>query len=424
MDNSLDMGHVNLLTREMQEHLHLDGIIYEVTDSMSPIFVGDRDGSSVFREPPLSLAIELLKTACKVYTQLNSLRIDPGRVDPEDHYYTMDMSGSYSVYMLLRDPRVVVHMVNCTCVLEFMFERLSDERSSKGKKGCIQDRVSDVMHMLTSEFDSHGGPIKGYSSGGAYSASVECTEKVFAKNLASTTELCTCQSNCLYSTSRENMKILVKRIVDINTGATLLSNPNMDLSYMSDENAICSSSTIRGFYRLISIGIDPHSILQYFGWTPYDETLSYANWCNCPCDGKSYDPNRLDVAVVESYLLKLSDAASINSMVQSLKDRLSFMPITDLKLMLQRLHMVRMMCIRNMIYRILNRCRRLYVNITSKVRCLIRIQWIYLHGCEPASCHFLEEHNERTDASTLREMLNYFNYSFLHHIVPFGEDCE
>lgn len=77
---------VNLLAKEMQLHLQ---IRYEVTECMTRILQDNIDGNDDEKNLPPPLVVELLKTACKVYTLLTSLRIDPGVIDPGDYYYNI-----------------------------------------------------------------------------------------------------------------------------------------------------------------------------------------------------------------------------------------------------------------------------------------------------------------------------------------------
>lgn len=149
----------------------------------------------------------------------------------------------------------------------------------------------------------------------------------------------------------------------------------------------------------------------------YSKNLTYANWCNCPCAMKTYEPNQLDIMMVDEYMLTLATEMHRTTRIECVLPTFHFLPREKVVSMINRLENVRLWSIKTMLYRMLNRCRHLYVDLPSKIRCIIRMHWIYLHGSEFEYQKCPDVSEEDRDKDTMRALLKHFNTSLLHHIT-------
>lgn len=144
----------------------------------------------------------------------------------------------------------------------------------------------------------------------------------------------------------------------------------------------------REVLRLIRNDMSLDEIVMHVGCDVEDYSkLDFRNWCNCPCDMKVYYPNQLDKLVVESCLSRvhpeITKGVAFNTEAEAefylecflLNAKKKECCISDrtLRNTAVALSFVRVKAMRTMLYRVLTRCRRIYIEMVSKVYSLMTV---------------------------------------------------
>lgn len=233
----------NLLISEMRAHLCLDNVTFEKTDSMVPFFAkyckcSSIDGSQmecVHKDSATSTlcyhgmtenrVMAVLGVACKVFYACSRLRIDPGIVTTSDYFYTPDktsngaedMLRSSDIVVLIRNPKVLIHLVNCECVDELM-KNLSEMQSAEEVD---MPEVNDHKKVQFVPTNASTAP-KTFASitrrNVLSSRAKPCTWRTEAEQnkqveICNMDDIVQC-SHCYTHRAIENLRILAERIMD------------------------------------------------------------------------------------------------------------------------------------------------------------------------------------------------------------------
>lgn len=162
--------------------------------------------------------------------------------------------------------------------------------------------------------------------------------------------------------------------------------------------------------RCINNGLSLADICVEFGWSTHTvDSPNFQSWCNCPCQLTTYDPNTMDKMVVDFYL-DMEDVfdkdTDTDTDTSSGKDAEVGGYRCDTS---DNFQSNRRESLKNMLYRVITRCRHCYIELPSKVIALIYIYRCYIG--ESVGVKVLQP-------DRVPDMLSFFNWSFQHHIAP------
>lgn len=186
---------------------------------------------------------------------------------------------------------------------------------------------------------------------------------------------CTCGNiephiSCYEACGRQNLKYLAMELRD-NLHSQLLHQDRCPLTGEALDKPPITQTVI----RCLDKGMSLLELSRTVGWTMDLNTVTFKSWCKCPCRGETYDPNDLDKLVIRNMLKSVTNAEPLE----------------------------------NMLYRVIPRCRHLYLDMPTKVKALIHICNMYMHPIETAAY---------TGGNELNQIISFFNCSFFHHIAP------
>ncbi len=376
-----------------------------------------------------AMAVDLLRAACKAYCVMSHLRIDPGYVSLDDYHWTDSIKTPNSsigigiginASVLVSDPKVSLHLVNCPC-MHWM------------RKG--EDRARSENCTLSGEANPHRPRPRPRPRPTPTNAIVkmrndECKDMYRALGQGGYCDVKDCHTKSAVS----NLRILIHKLL-LDSKRSMRHVNDKELALDAAGNCISYTNNIIGapmyphaweILRLLENGLSLDRIMDHFKWEY--QTLDYSTWCNCPCNLKVYEPNQLDVFVVTNCLsaafgedpsISEQDAelfleAAANNLELSAFDDEEFCKRLD-----SCAAITKKRSLRTMLYRVLTRCRHVYMEMPSKVRTLMYIHHRYISSDERAPYPVLPISSTAAadDGLILHQLWLYFNSSFVHHIV-------
>lgn len=386
-------GMSNLLTEEMKKHLCVAELIYDAGPPSDKVFPLDGVDEEWQRS-----TVAILRDVCRGYYILSKLRIYPGDLPLKDSYYwrpTGAESIRGGISILVANPKLSIHLVNCPCIRKM------------GVCKCAE-RDDDP-------WDGEGAPpLEGWEH-------VQ-TDKPEALR---TKEGCM-EHDCNSRACASKLTAFIERLIQTHRPLSSSNEPSYVLDSDDDDR---SRYPLWEMHRLLKNEVCFDGIMTHFGWsTPNLDGLDFSTWCNCPCQLKVYAPNDLDIQVVDiclrgtfgAYYLSGTGAGEyLESIASRRGTERDHDPCTMGKIR-ACMRAVERDVIQSMLHRMLTRCRKIYVELSAKVRCLIRVYKRYVHPDEDEADD--SGHGEPTQmdrcSRDLKEIVQYFNWSFLHHIVP------